>query len=298
MPVAQSNGIEIAYETFGDPSDPALLLVMGLGCQLILWPEGLCEMFAERGYHVIRFDNRDVGLSSKIEGGPEPNIFAAIAGDTSSASYRLDDMAADAVGLLDHLGIDAAHVVGVSMGGMIAQQMAGLYPERVLSLVSIMSTTGNQSVGEARPEALSALVGVAPEDREGNVDFQAGVFKVIGSPGYPYDEEMVRQLAGESYDRCHDPAGFARQLLGILDSGDRTQTLAKVRVPTLVIHGEDDPLITVSGGEATAEAIPGAQLWKIPGMGHDMPLQLWEQLVDRIVENAERATAGAAAKKG
>jgi pimeloyl-ACP methyl ester carboxylesterase len=204
-------------------------------------------------------------------------------------------MAADAVGLLDHLGIDAAHVVGASMGGMIGQQMAGLHPERVLSLVSIMSTTGNQSVGQARPEAMAALVAPAPDDREGYVDFQTKVFKVIGSPEYTYEEEMVRQLAGESYDRGHDPAGFARQLLGVLASGDRTQTLANVRAPTLVIHGEEDPLITVSGGEATAEAIPGAQLWKVPGMGHDLPLPLWQEFVDRIVANAERATAGAAA---
>ena len=294
MPVAQANGIEIAYETFGERSNPPMLLVMGLGCQLLLWPEELCQMLAGRGFYVIRFDNRDIGLSSKIEGGPEPNVLAALAGDASSASYTLADMADDTLGLLEQLEIEAAHAVGVSMGGMIVQQLAIDHPERVLSLVSIMSTTGDPSVGQPDPAAMPALLAPAPDDREAYIDFEVGVFRAIGSPAYPLDEERFREIAGAAYDRSHYPDGFARQLVGILASPDRTQPLGGVRAPALVIHGENDPLITVSGGEATALAIPGAQLLKIPGMGHDLPVELWPQLVDAIVENAERAKAPAA----
>ena len=294
MPVAQANGIEIAYETFGERSNPPMLLVMGLGCQLVLWPEELCQMLAGRGFYVIRFDNRDIGLSSKIEGGPEPNVLAALAGDASSASYTLADMADDTVGLLEQLEIEAAHAVGVSMGGMIVQQLAIDHPERVLSLVSIMSTTGDPSVGQPDPAAMPALLSPAPDDREAYIDFEVGVFRAIGSPAYPLDEERFREIAGAAYDRSHYPDGFPRQLVGILASPDRTQALGGVRAPALVIHGESDPLITVSGGEATARAIPGAQLMKIPGMGHDLPTELWPQLVDAIVENAERAKAPAA----
>jgi pimeloyl-ACP methyl ester carboxylesterase len=296
VPLAQANGIEIAYETFGDASRPALLLVMGLGCQLVLWDEELCEQLADRGFLVIRFDNRDVGLSSKIEGGPVPDMLAGLTGDTSSASYTLDDMAADTVGLLDALGIDAAHLVGASMGGMIAQQVAALHPERVRSLVSIMSTTGDQSVGQPIPAALAALTGAQPDEREAFADFEVEVFRTIGSPGYPYPAERIRQLALASYDRCHYPIGFVRQLLGIYASGDRTEGLAAVRAPTLVIHGEDDPLITVSGAEATAKAIAGARLWKIPGMGHDLPPELWPEIIEAIVSNAERASEPSPAK--
>jgi pimeloyl-ACP methyl ester carboxylesterase len=288
VPVAQANGIEIAYETFGDAADPALVLIMGLGCQLLVWDERFCQALVERGFFVIRFDNRDIGLSSKIESGPVPNPMA-IAGDASSASYTLDDMAADTVGLLDELGIEAAHLVGASMGGMIAQQVAVLYPERVLSLVSMMSTTGNPGVGQPLPIAIPALISPAPPGREGYADFIVRVFKAIGSPAYPYEEDYIRQRALASYDRSYYPAGFARQLVGILASGNRTGRLAGIRAPALVIHGEADPLITVSGGEATAAAIPGARLLKIPGMGHDLPLELWARFVDAIVENAERS---------
>jgi pimeloyl-ACP methyl ester carboxylesterase len=258
------------------------------------WQEAFCQMLVDRGYFVIRYDNRDVGLSSKIEGGPEPNVMALMAGDFSSAAYRLTDMADDAVGLLDELGIDRAHVVGVSMGGMIAQTLAIEHPERVLSLTSIMSTTGNQEVGQPRQDVLMALVTPAPENREGFIEFQANMFRLIGSPDYPIDDAMLRDLIGRSYDRMHYPAGFMRQLTGILASGDRTAALANVSAPTTVIHGEADPLITVSGGEATAGAIPGAKLVKIAGMGHDLPPQLWQQFVDEIVANAERATAATA----
>jgi len=291
VPRAHANGIEIEYETFGDPSKPAILLVMGLGIQMLGWQEAFCQMLVDRGYFVIRFDNRDVGLSSKIEDGPEPNVMQLMAGDYSSASYVLSDMANDAVGLLDALDIEKAHVVGVSMGGMIAQTMAIEHPGRVLSLTSIMSTTGNQAVGQPRPDVLMALVTPAPDDRDGFVDFQAKMFKLIGSPEYPLDEDILRELIGRSYDRMHYPAGFMRQLTGVLASGDRTAALASVNVPTTVIHGEADPLIAISGGEATAAAIPGAKLVRVPGMGHDLPPLLWQRFVDEIVANAERATA-------
>jgi pimeloyl-ACP methyl ester carboxylesterase len=269
--------------------------VMGLGIQMLGWDEAFCQMLVDRGYFVIRYDNRDVGLSSKIEGGPEPNVMALMGGDFSSASYTLDDMADDAAGLLDELGIEKAHVVGVSMGGMIAQTLAIKHPERVLSVTSIMSTTGNSAVGQPRQDVMMALISPAPEDREGFIDFQTKMFKMIGSPEYPMQEDMLRDLIGRSYDRMHYPAGFMRQLTGILASGDRTAALADVKVPATVIHGEADPLITVDGGEATAAAIPGAKLVKIPGMGHDMPPELWQRFVDEIVENAERAAAPAAA---
>jgi pimeloyl-ACP methyl ester carboxylesterase len=290
---ARSNGIELEYETFGDASNPAILLVMGLGIQMLGWHEAFCQMLVDRGYFVIRYDNRDVGLSSKIEGGPEPDLMRLLAGDFSSASYTLDDMADDAAGLLDELGIGKAHVVGVSMGGMIGQTLAIRHPDRVLSLTSIMSTTGDQSVGQPRQDVLMALVTPAPADREDFIEFEANMFQLIGSPDYPTPPDMLRELIGKSYDRMHYPAGFMRQLTGVMASGDRTATLANVTAPTVVIHGEADPLIAVSGGEATAKAIPGAKLVKVPGMGHDFPPQLWQQFVDEIVANAERATAGA-----
>lgn len=292
--ITQVGDVEIAYETFGDPGDPAMLLVMGLGIQMIGWDEELCRLWADRGFHVIRFDNRDTGHSSQIEGGPPPDVMAALAGDLSSASYLLADMADDAVGLLEHLGIGAAHVVGVSMGGMIAQTMAIRHPERVLSLTSIMSTTGDPTVGQPRPDVLPVLLGPSPGDRQGFTDYQIGVFRKIGSPGYPSDEDRIRSLCEQSFDRCYSPIGFARQLLAIFASGDRTSDLASVRVPALVIHGEDDPLIDVSGGRATAKAIPGAELMVIPGMGHDLPPALWPKIVDAVVANAERASLRAA----
>jgi pimeloyl-ACP methyl ester carboxylesterase len=294
VPRAHANGIEIEYDTFGDSSNPAILLIMGLGIQMLGWHEIFCNMLADRGYFVIRYDNRDVGLSSKIEGGT-PNVMQLMAGDFSSASYTLDDMAADATGLLDELGIEKAHMVGVSMGGMIGQTLAIKHPERVLSLTSIMSTTGSAAVGQPRQDVLMALITPAPADREGFVEHQVNTFKLIGSPDYPMEEDEFRELIARSYDRAYYPAGFMRQLAGVLASGDRTAALAEVNVPTLVIHGDADPLIAPDGGEATAKAIPGAKLVKIPGMGHDLPPALWQRFVDEIVANAERARAGAAA---
>jgi pimeloyl-ACP methyl ester carboxylesterase len=286
---ARANGIEVVYEEFGDPADPTMLLIMGLGVQMLGWDVEFCELLADRGFHVVRFDNRDVGRSTKIVGGPPPDILAVAGGDVSSASYTLDEMADDCAGLLDHLGVDAAHLTGASQGGMIAQTLAIRRPERVLSLVSIMSTTGDPAVGQPHPEALPALMTRPPADRDGFAEFVVGAWKVIGSPGFAPDDKALRARAQASYDRGIHPDGTARQLVAVLASGDRTEALRRLDVPTVVIHGTDDPLIDVSGGKATAEAIPGAKLELIPGMGHDLPRQLWPRLVELISENAARA---------
>ena len=289
--IAPANGIEIAYETFGDPADPTLLLVMGLGVQMLLWDEELCQMFVERGFHVVRFDNRDVGLSSKTPA-RAPRVLPALVRRPRKSAYLLSDMADDAAGLLDHLEVDAAHVMGASMGGMIAQTLAARHPQRVRSLVSIMSTTGNRRVGRAKPGALALLVNRPPQGREENVERAAKAFRVIGSPGFERDEARLRDVVGRSYDRCFHPAGVAHQLVAILASGNRTAELRSIQAPTLVIHGEDDPLVGVSGGRATARAIPTARLMTIPGMGHDMPREIWPRIVEGVVANAERATDG------
>ncbi|MEX0783073.1 MAG: alpha/beta hydrolase [Dehalococcoidia bacterium] len=291
--IAKANGIDICYETFGNPSDPALLLVMGLGAQMTLWDEAFCELLASRGFNVIRFDNRDTGLSSKIEDGPAPDVAAAMGGDTSSASYTLTDMADDAAGLLTALGIPKAHIVGASMGGMIVQQMAISHPDRILSLCSIMSTTGDRTVGQGTPEALALLMGPAPTTREEAIDAAVKSTKLLLGSGFKFDEAKTRERAAQTYDRMNYPIGFARQLVGIVASGDRTPELRKLNVPTLVIHGEDDQLVTLSGGQATAAAIPGATLLTIPGMGHSTPEGAWPEIVDGIVANAERAAVSA-----
>jgi pimeloyl-ACP methyl ester carboxylesterase len=291
---AKAGPVDIVYETIGDPSDPPLLLVMGLGMQLIHWDMELCELFAERGFHVIRFDNRDSGLSTKVKA-PVPNVMRLMAGLSTKVPYLLSDMADDSFGLLDHLGIERAHVVGTSMGGMIAQEMAIRAPRRVLSLASIMSTTGDRFVGTPKLRVWSVLMRRAPNDRDAYVAYFARVFRMIGSPAYRPDEERVRLLAGASYDRCHNPAGTARQLGAILASGSRTAALRELEVPAVVIHGQSDPLVPLRAGIATAKAIPNAELIKIPGMGHDMPKELWPKFVEAIARNAERAAEPAAA---
>jgi pimeloyl-ACP methyl ester carboxylesterase len=291
---ATANGIEVVYETIGDPSNPPLLLVMGLGTQLIHWDLELCELFAEQGFYVIRFDNRDAGRSTYIDA-PVPDIKRAMAGLRIDAPYLLDDMADDAFGLLDHLGIEAAHVAGASMGGMIAQTMALRRPERVLSLTSIMSTTGERRAGRPKLRVWGVLLRRAPRDKDAAVEYFVRVFRLIGSKGFPVDEDRIRALAAEAYDRGHSPAGTGRQLAAIMASGDRTARLRGLQVPTLVFHGRDDPLIPFRGGRATADAIPGARLVAIPGMGHDLPRQVWPQLVDAVAETAARASATQAA---
>jgi pimeloyl-ACP methyl ester carboxylesterase len=293
MPNVKANEIQIEYETFGDASNPPLLLIMGLGAQMIVWDTEFCEQIAERGFHVIRFDNRDVGLSTHFHDAPTPDVLAAMVGDTSSASYTLSDMAADAAGLLDALGISAAHIVGASMGGMIAQAFAIEHPDKTLSLCSIMSTTGDVAVGQPIQEALEVLTGEPPQTVEEAADTAVLATKVIGGKGFPLDEERVRARAVEAWNRDHDQLGFARQLVGIVASGDRTPGLGNVTVPTLVIHGADDPLVTPSGGEATAEAVPGAELLMLDGMGHDLPIGLWPRVIDAIIQNAGKAAAPA-----
>jgi pimeloyl-ACP methyl ester carboxylesterase len=291
---AQVGEVELVYDTVGDPADPPLLLVMGLGMQLIHWDDELCELFAERGFHVIRFDNRDAGLSTKIAA-PVPNVMALMAGIPRPVPYRLADMAADALGLLDHLGIERAHVVGTSMGGMIAQTMAIGRPERLLSLGSMLSTTGDRRVGTPKLRVWAVMMRRAPHDRDAYIAYFVRVFRMIGSPDYPMEDERIHGLAAATYDRCHYPAGTARQLAAILASGSRTAGLRRLDVPAVVIHGEKDPLVPLRAGIATAKAIPGAELIKVPGMGHDMPKQLWPTFVDAIAKNAGRAAERRAA---
>ncbi len=281
--------IDLAYETFGSPRDTPLLLVMGLATQMIGWPDEFCRMLAERGLYVIRFDNRDVGLSTHLDSAGAPDVLAVMGGDRSGVPYGLADMADDAAGLLDALGLDAAHVVGASMGGMIAQRVAITYPERVRSLTSIMSTTGDRSVGGASEAAQAVLYAPPATDRDEAIQRQLQTSRVIGSPGFPFDEEAIRARAGLAYDRAHDPAGVARQMAAIVSSPDRTADLGRVTVPTLVIHGSDDALVNVSGGRATAAAVPGAELVVIEGMGHDLPRALWPELTERITAHVKRA---------
>lgn len=284
----KANGIEIAYERFGPEDARPLLLVMGLGAQMIVWHDDFCAALVDRGFHVVRFDNRDAGLSTHLHDAPPANAMAAMAGDTSSASYTLEDMADDAVGLLEELGIPAAHVVGASMGGMIAQTVAIRHPNRVLSLTSIMSTP-SPGLGSPTEAAAAALTAPPATNRQEAIERALAATKVIGSPGYPPDEEWIATTAGIAYDRAFDPPGFARQFLAIHASGDRTEALGGVRVPTLVVHGADDPLVQLPGGEATARAVPGAELLVIAGMGHNLPREVWPQVVDAIVRTADRA---------
>jgi pimeloyl-ACP methyl ester carboxylesterase len=285
--LAQANGIELAYETFGERDDPALLLIMGLGSQMINWHEDFCEALASRGFFVIRYDNRDVGRSSRIEAAID--LAAAMAGD-GQAPYTLVEMAGDAAALLDALDLARAHVVGVSMGGMIAQQFAISHAERVRSLCSIMSNPGDRVSGMPHPEIAWVLSEQRPTDREGSAAHQARVFTAIGSPGYPPDHDELLERGRRAFDRGISSAGYIRQLAAIIHSADRTAGLGSVSVPALVIHGRDDPLVDVSGGEATARAIPGSKLLLIDGMGHDLPRALWPQIIEAIVANAEAAS--------
>jgi pimeloyl-ACP methyl ester carboxylesterase len=295
--MAPANGIELAYQEMGEPDGEPLVLVMGLATQMLAWDEGLCGMLVERGFRVVRFDNRDIGRSTKITAAGVPSRIDMMAGRHATAPYFLRDMAADTIGLMDHLGIESAHIVGASMGGMIVQSLAIEHPERVRSMVSIMSTTGSRWTGLPSWKAMGALLGRPPKDREAAVERSIKTFSVIGSPGYPLDEERLRDVAGRSYDRGHSAAGVLRQLHAITASGDRTQALRGVRVPAAVIHGKSDPLVRPAGGRATARAIPGARLKMIDGMGHDLPRALWPTFVEEIAGNAERAAKGATAKQ-
>ena len=293
--MAAANGIELVYQEMGDPDGEPLLLVMGLATQMVAWDPEFCGLLVERGFRVIRFDNRDIGRSTKIAAAGMPSRFDMLSGRRSTAPYLLSDMARDTVGLMDHLGIESAHLVGASMGGMIAQATTIEHASRVRSMVSIMSTTGSRLVGPPTLRAMRVLVGGAPRNRAATVERAVRTFRAIGSPGFPFEEDYVRKLAGVSYDRGHEPAGVARQLHAIMASGDRTRALRDVRVPTAVIHGRSDPLVRPTGGRATARAVPGARLRMIEGMGHDFPRALWPSFAEEIATNAARATKAAPA---
>ncbi|MFG2430773.1 alpha/beta hydrolase [Streptomyces sp. NPDC048590] len=289
MPIiAVSPEVSIAYQTFGDDGDPPVLLVMGFGAQMLAWHEDFCRALADRGRYVIRYDNRDCGLSTGFDDHPVDMgkfIAAVSSGDITSAlamaPYRLVDMASDGLGLLTALGIERAHVVGTSMGGMIAQTMAIDSPERVLSLTSMMSSTGESEYGQADPQAQAALFTPKPADREGYI--AAAERDLLWSSRRYGDATALRELAAESYDRAYRPAGIGRQLAAMILSGSRADALRGLRVPTLVIHGLDDTLIDPSGGKRTAELVPGAELVLIPDMGHDRPRELWPVLLDALV---------------
>jgi pimeloyl-ACP methyl ester carboxylesterase len=286
MPRTRSNGIEIEYETFGNEEAAPLLLVGGLGAQMIVWDEEFCERLAERGHRVIRFDNRDVGLSTWLSEAGVPNVMMQIqqfaTGEPVAAPYTLSDMANDAVGLLDALEIEAAHVVGASMGGMIAQSLAIEHPDRVRSLTSIMSTTGDPTLPPAKPEAIGALMAPPPNSREAAIEQSVATSRAIGNTGFPFDESAVRTHAGRSYDRAFHPDGTARQMAAIMASGNRAEALRCLDISTLVIHGDADPLIRPEGGRHTAECIPDAELLTIEGMGHDLPRGAWAIIFDAI----------------
>lgn len=289
-----ASGIDIAFERMGSPDGPAVLLIMGVAAQMIHWPDSFCSALVDRGLQVIRFDNRDAGLSTHLKDAPPPNLPAVMAGDLSSVSYTLSDMAADAAGLLDTLGIGRAHVVGASMGGQIAQTMAIEYPEHVRSLTSMMSSTGNMRIGQPSPEVLREVFsGPRPVTREEVIQQMVRAARMVGSPGFPGEESEIAERAGRAYDRCYDPVGTARQAIATVASGDRTEKLRRLNVPTLVIHGLADRMCDVSGGRATAEAIPGAELVLIEGMGHDLAPGLQLQLAERIAGFVWRVEASA-----
>ena len=274
--------IKMVFQRFGDSALPPVFLIMGGGAQMINWPEGFCMELASRGLQPIRFDNRDAGLSTHFSDAPIPDFLAVQSGDFSTVSYTLSDMAADIVGLMDALGFDSVHLVGASMGGMIAQTVAIEYSERVRSLTSMMSTTGNPSVGQPDYSVLSGLGAPPGEDRQGYIDWQVRSLKAIGSPKYPLDEVYAAENAGRAWDRDHDPLGMLRQAVAVLKSGDRTEKLRSLHVPTLVIHGESDKMVDVSGGRATAAVIPNAELVTFEGMGHGLPSKLWSEFANRI----------------
>jgi pimeloyl-ACP methyl ester carboxylesterase len=287
--------VDLCYETFGDATDPAMLLIMGLGTQMLGWDAEFCEQLAARGFHVIRYDNRDIGRSTILDDFPAPTLGQILRRDKRAAAYTLADLAADGVGLLDHLGIARAHLVGASMGGMIAQTIAARRPERVLSLVSIMSNTGSRLSGQPALSTYRLFLRPIARERDAYVRQAAELFDQIGSRGFEKDDAAFREMLGAMYDRGHNPGSASRQLAAILAAGNRTTELRHITAPTLVIHGTADRLIRPSGGRATARAIPGAHLLTIEGMGHDLPRAAWPQIIDAIVENAARAREPVAA---
>ena len=299
MPQITANGLSLEYDARGNPDNPAVLLIMGLGAQIMLWPEPFCDLLAGRGFYVVRFDNRDIGLSQKFDDAGVPDTMAllqqSMAGQPVESPYRLEDMAADGAGLLDALNISAAHVVGASMGGMIAQLLAIHHPEKVLSLTSIMSSSGRVGLPPSTPEAAQALLGrPASASKDDVVEHAVKLAAAIGSPGYPVPEENVRAFSEAIYDRSFYPDGLPRQYAAIIASGSRVDVLPAIAAPTLVIHGSHDPLLPVEHAQDTAALVPGARLEVIDGMGHNLPPQLYEPLVNLIAEHAAQAQQKAA----
>lgn len=292
MPQVHTNNIDIEYEAFGASSNPTILLIMGLGMQMIAWPEDFCRDLAARGYRVVRYDNRDTGFSTKFEGQRAPSIRSLFLRRALRwpirTPYTLVDMADDASGLLEAIGIDNAHVVGASMGGMIAQNLTARHPKRVCTLTSIMSTTGHPSLPGTDPAVARHVFRARPsgDDRESVIAHNMRSLELIGSPSYPVDEEKRRELASMSYDRCFYPQGFLRHVAAIFKDGNRRTRLGKIKAPTLVIHGREDPLVPLAGGVDTAQHISGARLEIIDGMGHNLPIELWPKIIDLIVEHA------------
>jgi pimeloyl-ACP methyl ester carboxylesterase len=295
MPNVTINGIQIEYETFGNPTDRPLLLVWGIWGQMILWDESLCQNLASRGHYVIRYDNRDVGLSSKFDQGGITDIMGImgkiLSGDKSSVPYTIEDMADDGAGLLDALGIPYAHICGISMGGIIAQTIALRHPSKVLSLTSIFSTTGNPQLPQPKPEVLAAFFTPLPADRSAFIEGTVGKFKMIAGSSFPFDEEWFRKKVTASYDRCFYQQGMGRHVLALMAQNDRKEALASLKVPTLVIHGTEDPLFSVDAGKETAAAIPGAQLLLLEGVGHDIATYggAWPQIVEAITAHTRKA---------
>ena len=300
MTIAKStaNGIEITYEDKGPRDAPVILLVMGLGGQLTLWPDEFVDALNARGFRTIRYDNRDVGLSTRFDAAGVPNLkwmfVKTILRLPVRPTYSLADMAADGMALLDVLGVGRAHIVGVSMGGMIAQHIAARYPERVLSLTSVMSTTGNPRLPRARKEAMQALANRPMSgDAEAMIAYSVRAARIIGSPGYPAEEERLQRRVRGDYERGWYPQGIARQMAAIVADGDRRPMLKAITAPTLVIHGEDDPLVPLAGGRDTADNIAGARLFTSPGMGHDLPLALVDTMAGAIADHIDGALAPA-----
>lgn len=297
-PTVAANGISITYEDSGPRGAPVIFLIMGLGGQLTLWPDEFVAALNAHGFRTIRYDNRDVGLSTRFDAAGVPNVkllvVKSLLGLRPQTPYRIADMADDAIALMDALDIDRAHVVGASMGGMIAQHVAARVPERLPSLTSVMSTTGNRRLPRARPEAMKALAGRPMRgDPEELIAYMKRAAGVVGSPAYPPTAERLDWRIRRDFNRAWYPPGFARQMAAIIADGDRRKMLRTIKVPTLVIHGEDDPLVPVAGGRDTAENIPGARLLTIPGMGHDLPLALVDTLADAIAAHAQSVASPA-----